>query len=52
MVMREGIIFFMEKVKNEKAFDLETDLESLALGVSFKYWGTVVRRLLEKCEGT
>lgn len=31
----------MEKVKNEKAFDLETDPESLALGVSLKYWGTI-----------
>lgn len=42
----------MEKVKNEKAFDLEADLHSLALGVSLKYWRTVVERFLEKCEGT
>lgn len=38
----------MEKIKNEKVFNNEVDVKSLAFGVSLKYCGAVVRRLLEK----
>lgn len=41
----------MEKIKNEKVFNNEVDVKSLAFGVSLKYCGAVVRRLLEKWGG-
>lgn len=50
MAMR-GYSLFMEKTKNEKAFNNEVDIKSLAFGVSLKCWGTVVRRLLERLGG-